>query len=155
MSVAINSKLKIKSFGLICTYPSFPRLNILSLILNQAGRNALRWWRCLRLPQVTLLVICALAFLVCVVFLVVYKIYQYEQPCPDSFVYVVKKKILKPFSLFVKFLFANNFFFYLWSWVILVTFGFRLSRQMWIWFSFKVGQWDLFHSPSHFRTEIV
>lgn len=40
--------------------------------------------------QVTLLVICALAFLVCVVFLVVYKVYQYEQPCPDSFVYTVK-----------------------------------------------------------------
>ncbi|XP_017278256.1 neuronal vesicle trafficking-associated protein 1 [Kryptolebias marmoratus] len=38
--------------------------------------------------KVTLLVICALAFLVCVVFLVVYKIYQYEQPCPDSFVYM-------------------------------------------------------------------
>uniref|UniRef100_G3P0C7 Neuronal vesicle trafficking-associated protein 1 n=1 Tax=Gasterosteus aculeatus TaxID=69293 RepID=G3P0C7_GASAC len=37
--------------------------------------------------SVTLLVICALAFLVCVVFLVVYKVYQYEQPCPDSFVY--------------------------------------------------------------------
>lgn len=37
----------------------------------------------------TLLVICALAFLVCVVFLVVYKVYQYEQPCPDSFVYTV------------------------------------------------------------------
>ncbi|XP_068598915.1 neuronal vesicle trafficking-associated protein 1-like [Brachionichthys hirsutus] len=37
--------------------------------------------------KVTLLVICALAFLVCVVFLVVYKIYQYEQPCPDGFVY--------------------------------------------------------------------
>ncbi|KAG7256967.1 hypothetical protein CRUP_036077 [Coryphaenoides rupestris] len=37
--------------------------------------------------QVTLLVICALAFLVCVVFLVVYKVYQYEQPCPESFVY--------------------------------------------------------------------
>lgn len=41
-------------------------------------------------PQVTLLVMCALAFLVCVVFLVVYKVYQYEQPCPDSFVYTVK-----------------------------------------------------------------
>ncbi|KAM8867319.1 neuronal vesicle trafficking-associated protein 1-like [Synchiropus splendidus] len=38
--------------------------------------------------KVTLLVICALAFLVCVVFLIVYKIYQYEQPCPDSFVYM-------------------------------------------------------------------
>ncbi|KAF6728970.1 Neuron-specific protein family member 1 [Oryzias melastigma] len=38
--------------------------------------------------KVTLLVICALAFLVCVVFLVVYKVYQYEQPCPDSFVYM-------------------------------------------------------------------
>lgn len=42
--------------------------------------------------QVTLLVICALAFLVCVVFLVVYKVYQYEQPCPDSFVYTVNTR---------------------------------------------------------------
>lgn len=42
--------------------------------------------------QVTLLVICALAFLVCVVFLVVYKVYQYEQPCPDSFVYTVNQQ---------------------------------------------------------------
>uniref|UniRef100_A0A3B5MJ04 Neuronal vesicle trafficking-associated protein 1 n=1 Tax=Xiphophorus couchianus TaxID=32473 RepID=A0A3B5MJ04_9TELE len=40
--------------------------------------------------KVTLLVICALAFLVCVGFLVVYKLYQYDQPCPDSFIYVVK-----------------------------------------------------------------
>ncbi|KAJ0023557.1 hypothetical protein NQD34_003456 [Periophthalmus magnuspinnatus] len=38
--------------------------------------------------KMTLLVICALAFLVCVVFLVVYKVYQYEQPCPDNFLYV-------------------------------------------------------------------
>ncbi|CAB1315445.1 unnamed protein product [Coregonus sp. 'balchen'] len=37
--------------------------------------------------KVTLLVICALAFLVCVVFLVVYKVYQYEQPCPEGFMY--------------------------------------------------------------------
>ncbi|KAL4630208.1 neuron-specific protein family member 1 [Arapaima gigas] len=37
--------------------------------------------------KVTLLVICALAFLVCVVFLVVYKVYQYEQPCPEGFIY--------------------------------------------------------------------
>lgn len=37
--------------------------------------------------KVTLLVVCALAFLMCLVFLVVYKVYQYEQPCPDSFVY--------------------------------------------------------------------
>uniref|UniRef100_A0A3Q4APB7 Neuronal vesicle trafficking-associated protein 1 n=1 Tax=Mola mola TaxID=94237 RepID=A0A3Q4APB7_MOLML len=35
--------------------------------------------------KVTLLLICALAFLVCVVFLVVYKVYQYEQPCPDIY----------------------------------------------------------------------
>ncbi|XP_055765911.1 neuronal vesicle trafficking-associated protein 1-like [Salvelinus fontinalis] len=37
--------------------------------------------------KVTLLVTCALAFLVCVMFLVVYKVYQYEQPCPDGFMY--------------------------------------------------------------------
>ncbi|XP_038827080.1 neuronal vesicle trafficking-associated protein 1-like isoform X2 [Salvelinus namaycush] len=39
------------------------------------------------LDKVTLLVTCALAFLVCVMFLVVYKVYQYEQPCPDGFMY--------------------------------------------------------------------
>uniref|UniRef100_A0A8B9HRS8 Neuronal vesicle trafficking-associated protein 1 n=1 Tax=Astyanax mexicanus TaxID=7994 RepID=A0A8B9HRS8_ASTMX len=37
--------------------------------------------------QMALLVVCALAFLVCVVFLVVFKVYQYEQPCPDGFTY--------------------------------------------------------------------
>ena len=51
-------------------------------------------WLCLPL-QVTLLVICALAFLVCVVFLVVYKVYQYEQPCPESFVYTVSSHALQ------------------------------------------------------------
>ncbi|XP_066576133.1 neuronal vesicle trafficking-associated protein 1-like [Amia ocellicauda] len=35
--------------------------------------------------KVTLLVLCALAFLVCVVFLVVYKVYQYDQTCPEGF----------------------------------------------------------------------
>ncbi|XP_029538340.1 neuronal vesicle trafficking-associated protein 1 isoform X1 [Oncorhynchus nerka] len=39
--------------------------------------------------KVTLLVICALAFLVCVMFLVVYKVYQYEQPCTYGFMYTV------------------------------------------------------------------
>ncbi|KAL7861058.1 hypothetical protein AOLI_G00174070 [Acnodon oligacanthus] len=38
--------------------------------------------------KMALLVVCALAFLVCVVFLVVFKVYQYEQPCPDGFTYV-------------------------------------------------------------------
>uniref|UniRef100_A0A3P8Y204 Neuronal vesicle trafficking-associated protein 1 n=1 Tax=Esox lucius TaxID=8010 RepID=A0A3P8Y204_ESOLU len=42
--------------------------------------------------KVTLLVICALAFLVCVVFLVVYKVYQYEQPCPEGFMYTVSNQ---------------------------------------------------------------
>lgn len=51
------------------------------------------------LLKVTLLVICALAFLVCVVFLVVYKVYQYEQPCPDSFVYTVNTYTVQTFVL--------------------------------------------------------
>ena len=55
------------------------------------GDDGVGGWLCLPL-QVTLLVICALAFLVCVVFLVVYKVYQYEQPCPESFVYTVSSQ---------------------------------------------------------------
>ncbi|KAK1798062.1 hypothetical protein P4O66_000563 [Electrophorus voltai] len=37
--------------------------------------------------KMALLLLCALAFLMCVVFLVVYKVYQFEQPCPDGFTY--------------------------------------------------------------------
>ncbi|KAI4900830.1 hypothetical protein NFI96_025097 [Prochilodus magdalenae] len=41
--------------------------------------------------KMALLVVCALAFLVCVVFLVVFKVYQYEQPCPDGFTYMLSE----------------------------------------------------------------
>ncbi|XP_066498672.1 neuronal vesicle trafficking-associated protein 1-like isoform X2 [Hoplias malabaricus] len=37
--------------------------------------------------KISLLVVCALAFLLCIVFLVVFKVYQYEQPCPEGFTY--------------------------------------------------------------------
>ncbi|CAK6433305.1 unnamed protein product [Pipistrellus nathusii] len=37
-------------------------------------------------PQVSVLVFIALAFLTCVVFLVVYKVYKYERLCPDGFI---------------------------------------------------------------------
>ncbi|XP_076843973.1 neuronal vesicle trafficking-associated protein 1-like isoform X2 [Brachyhypopomus gauderio] len=37
--------------------------------------------------KMALLVLCALAFLMCVVFLVMFKVYQFEQPCPDGFTY--------------------------------------------------------------------
>lgn len=41
-------------------------------------------------PQVSVLVFIALAFLTCVVFLVVYKVYKYERLCPDGFILKVK-----------------------------------------------------------------
>lgn len=37
-------------------------------------------------PQVSVLVLFALAFLTCVVFLVVYKVYKYDRACPDGFI---------------------------------------------------------------------
>lgn len=43
-------------------------------------------------PQVSVLVFIALAFLTCVVFLVVYKVYKYERLCPDGFVLKVKPR---------------------------------------------------------------
>lgn len=39
--------------------------------------------------QVTVLVLFALAFLTCVVFLVVYKVYKYDHTCPEGFVFKV------------------------------------------------------------------
>lgn len=37
-----------------------------------------------------MLVLFALAFLTCVVFLVVYKVYKYDRACPDGFVLKVR-----------------------------------------------------------------
>ncbi|KAM9381807.1 neuronal vesicle trafficking-associated protein 1 isoform 2-T2 [Phaethornis superciliosus] len=37
--------------------------------------------------KVTMLVLFALAFLTCVVFLVVYKVYKYDHTCPEGFVF--------------------------------------------------------------------
>ena len=39
--------------------------------------------------QVTILIILALAFLACIVFLVVYKAFTYDHACPDGFIYKV------------------------------------------------------------------
>ena len=39
--------------------------------------------------QVTVLIILALAFLACIVFLVVYKAFTYDHACPDGFIYKV------------------------------------------------------------------
>lgn len=39
--------------------------------------------------QVTVLVLFALAFLTCIVFLVVYKVYKYDHTCPEGFVFKV------------------------------------------------------------------
>jgi hypothetical protein len=40
--------------------------------------------------QVTILVSLALAFLACIVFLVVYKAFTYDHSCPEGFVYKVR-----------------------------------------------------------------
>lgn len=40
-----------------------------------------------------MLVLFALAFLTCVVFLVVYKVYKYDRACPDGFVLKVSKAL--------------------------------------------------------------
>lgn len=42
------------------------------------------------LLQVTILVSLALAFLACIVFLVVYKAFTYDHSCPEGFVYKVR-----------------------------------------------------------------
>ncbi|KAL7989215.1 hypothetical protein Chor_011881 [Crotalus horridus] len=43
--------------------------------------------------QVTILISLALAFLACIVFLVVYKAFTYDHSCPDGFVYKHKRCI--------------------------------------------------------------
>lgn len=43
-------------------------------------------------PQVTILIILALAFLSCIVFLVVYKAFTYDHACPDGFIYKVRAR---------------------------------------------------------------
>lgn len=43
----------------------------------------------LSILQVTILIILALAFLACIVFLVVYKAFTYDHACPDGFIYKV------------------------------------------------------------------
>ncbi|KAI9548196.1 sterol biosynthesis protein [Dissostichus eleginoides] len=42
---------------------------------------------------VTILIILALAFLACIVFLVVYKAFTYDHACPDGFIYKHKRCI--------------------------------------------------------------
>ncbi|XP_051533439.1 neuronal vesicle trafficking-associated protein 2-like [Myxocyprinus asiaticus] len=43
--------------------------------------------------KVTILIVLALAFLACIVFLVVYKAFTYDHTCPDGFVYKHKRCI--------------------------------------------------------------
>uniref|UniRef100_A0AAX7UIV8 Neuronal vesicle trafficking associated 2 n=1 Tax=Astatotilapia calliptera TaxID=8154 RepID=A0AAX7UIV8_ASTCA len=43
--------------------------------------------------EVTILIILALAFLACIVFLVVYKAFTYDHACPDGFIYKHKRCI--------------------------------------------------------------
>lgn len=45
-------------------------------------------------PQVTILIILALAFLACIVFLVVYKAFTYDHACPNGFIYKVRLTLL-------------------------------------------------------------
>lgn len=40
-------------------------------------------------PQVAILIVLALAFLACMVFLVVYKAFTYDHACPDGFIHKV------------------------------------------------------------------
>lgn len=51
-------------------------------------------WGCVTVSflslQVTILVSLALAFLACIVFLVVYKAFTYDHSCPEGFVYKVR-----------------------------------------------------------------
>uniref|UniRef100_A0AAX7VLN6 Neuronal vesicle trafficking associated 2 n=1 Tax=Astatotilapia calliptera TaxID=8154 RepID=A0AAX7VLN6_ASTCA len=49
--------------------------------------------KCLSSLQVTILIILALAFLACIVFLVVYKAFTYDHACPDGFIYKHKRCI--------------------------------------------------------------
>ena len=44
---------------------------------------------CVCALQVTILIVLALAFLACIVFLVVYKAFTYDHSCPDGFIYKV------------------------------------------------------------------
>lgn len=52
-------------------------------------------------PQVTILIILALAFLACIVFLVVYKAFTYDHACPDGFIYKVRLIALLCFTRLV------------------------------------------------------
>lgn len=58
------------------------------LTLPRAHKHTLTM--CLSLLQVTVLIILALAFLACIVFLVVYKAFTYDHACPDGFIYKVR-----------------------------------------------------------------
>lgn len=54
----------------------------------------------LSLLQVTILIILALAFLACIVFLVVYKAFTYDHACPDGFIYKVGRRLQPPPPLY-------------------------------------------------------
>lgn len=56
----------------------------------------LRGSMCVYLFQVTILIILALAFLACIVFLVVYKAFTYDHACPDGFIYKVGCSLKPP-----------------------------------------------------------
>jgi len=51
---------------------------------------------------VTILIVLALAFLACIVFLVVYKAFTYDHTCPDGFVYKVRGYTQNQCSSFIK-----------------------------------------------------
>lgn len=63
--------------------PPLPRLEGCGLRQEAGGDPVLS-------PQVTILVSLALAFLACIVFLVVYKAFTYDHSCPEGFVYKVR-----------------------------------------------------------------
>ncbi|KAI7800594.1 neuronal vesicle trafficking-associated protein 2 [Triplophysa rosa] len=58
--------------------------------------------------KVTILIILALAFLACIVFLVVYKAFTYDHTCPDGFVYKHKRCIPASLEAYYTAQDANN-----------------------------------------------
>ncbi|MEQ2210689.1 hypothetical protein XENOCAPTIV_017753 [Xenoophorus captivus] len=61
-----------------------------------------------RHTPVTILIILALAFLACIVFLVVYKAFTYDHACPDGFIYKVRALYDPYFSLCLNITFIQS-----------------------------------------------
>uniref|UniRef100_A0A8C2Y150 Neuronal vesicle trafficking associated 2 n=1 Tax=Capra hircus TaxID=9925 RepID=A0A8C2Y150_CAPHI len=75
------------------TVPLITPLEVNHLQLPTSSRQAEAGAFCPVFLQVTILVSLALAFLACIVFLVVYKAFTYDHSCPEGFVYKHKRCI--------------------------------------------------------------